>query len=112
MTAAPLKRLDPRNLGQDNSPRSHDRGPIEALPTNSPSLSIGIGRLRGRRTAAPLKRDTTELYRRREERESPRSNDRGPIEAGTLDHRQPAFAHSPRSHDRGPIEARKSAAGR
>ena len=60
-------------------PRSHDRGPIEALRGLVPRLRAVC---------------------------YPRSHDRGPIEAG--DERKShakASASYPRSHDRGPIEA-------
>jgi len=79
--AAPLKRLgETRNRKPIRcSPRSRDRGPVEALPN--------------RRKSCPV-------------RDSPRSRDRGPVEASSLRAR-PARAPSlsPRSRDRGPVEA-------
>ena len=56
MTAAPLKpqRQEAENEYRDVYPRSHDRGPIEAISSggiaSGPSFTI-----RGHMTAAPLK---------------------------------------------------------
>src|SRR5260221_9523836 len=73
--------MDTRNKLEtlQNSPRSQDRGPIEA-PVPSSARATSALPLRGPKTAAPLKR----RFRKRELaplRVSPRSQDRGPIEA-------------------------------
>ena len=80
MTAAPLKRkygITFRPLC-GNSPRLHDRGPIEAPPTRA-AFEISIS--------------------------SPRLHDRGPIEAMRRTMAIAWIEGSPRLHDRGPIEA-------
>src|SRR5438094_167856 len=76
-------------------PPANERRPLEAAP---PSL-------RGLTTAAPLKRRSRVATHARCAT-SPRSNDRGPIEAQKIAATEgAALVGSPRSNDRGPIEA-------
>ncbi len=111
------------------SPRSKDRGPIEAQgcrrgtqaarrylrgqKTAAPLKPAGLSRetpqapadLRGQKTAAPLKR-LRGARSRPPGPLSPRSKDRGPIEAYCeLSVLMLRSSESPRSKDRGPIEA-------
>ena len=60
MTAAPLKHV-PWMIavlaltGLSSYPRSHDRGPIEAMPSLAARGRLLISAIRGHMTAAPLK---------------------------------------------------------
>ncbi len=133
MSAAPLKLLafDLDSKGNRSSPRSRERGPIEALTAETvlaylktsprsrergPIEAVGpdvtvIGlcaSLRAHVSAAPLKlmyRVSVSIIC-----SSPRSRERGPIEAMRLLRLWPRRRCSPRSRERGPIEATKSAA--
>ncbi len=82
MTAAPLKHAGAMNFDAafGDFPRSHDRGPIEAMfgkdfPCSDPTA------FRGHMTAAPLKRGRGRRGRSGGLGRFPRSHDRGPIEA-------------------------------
>src|SRR5207244_4081202 len=109
-SAAPLKRLEGFCVVRagDSSPRSHERGPIEAKgglwadPEAERSV-LALSR------AGPICCDAIRFFSVETLRHSPRSHERGPIEAirpiGTS--ATPPF--SPRSHERRPIEANRKA---
>ncbi len=125
-----MKRHGAGSDGDDGraSPRSQERGPIEAPATHVARMMLANG-LRALRSAAPLKRSfghnlPLDLSRLRALRSaaplkrlessrgcswawwSPRSQERGPIEACVVA-AGPSWAFaSPRSQERGPIEAR------
>src|SRR5438309_796595 len=84
-SAAPLKQGPVGHAAQErpNSPRSHERGPIEAGSKRARRRTFA-GSLRALTSAAPLKQIFLAVTRRK-------------------------FGGSPRSHERGPIEARSSA---
>ncbi len=94
------------------SPRSRERGPIEA--------TIGTQRSQVAVTASPRSRERGPIEalfsaadRVKARAPSPRSRERGPIEASTeLRESDRARYASPRSRERGPIEARSHSDGR
>ncbi len=84
------------------------RGLTTAAPLKQRGDQMAAGDvrpLRGLTTAAPLKQDAV-FFDARREFVSPRSHDRGPVEAHShACESQACDAISPRSHDRGPVEA-------
>ena len=84
-------------------PRSHERGPIEAIPTQPPFRSFYTFRVHT--NAAPLK-PILRLGVLTLRQPFPRSHERGPIEASRCSGAFRLATFFPRSHERGPIEAR------
>ena len=102
-TAAPLKRGKLADVAQQReSPRSPDRGSVEAIcPRTTSRRSAGSPRSPDRGSVeAP-----TVTSRRSWRGESPRSPDRGSVEAVGAGARAARRRQSPRSPDRGSVEA-------
>ena len=85
------------------SPRSHERGPVEAMSAGR-ARRTQRKNLRALTSAAPLKRNSAAV-RVRVNDSSPRSHERGPVEAITAPASIGLRNTSPRSHERGPVEA-------
>ena len=104
--AAPLKPAPPPStqVGSDNYPRVHTRGPIEAASLR-PRLALFHSAIRGFTPAAPLK-PRTRRPTSRQGRRYPRVHTRGPIEATHNEQFEHTSRRYPRVHTRGPIEAR------
>ena len=86
------------------SPRSHERGPVEAW-ANGSWQEPRESHLRALTSAAPLKQGRPASAERRAG-VSPRSHERGPVEARLCGWScSRSKSRSPRSHERGPVEA-------